>query len=171
MAAGSTYTPVATTTLGNSTTASYTFSSIPSTYTDLVLIGAGQLTVNGEGLGVQFNGDTGTNYSFTYLSGSGSAAASGRQTARAYATSNWNTGFSNSTENNTIFHFQNYANSTTYKTVLARSNNAAGSSNPGTETVVSLWRNTAAITSILVKANTGFFTTGFTWTLYGIQAA
>jgi hypothetical protein len=171
MAAGSTYTPIATTTLANSTTASYTFSSIPSTYTDLILIGAGQLTVNGEGLGVRFNADSGSNYSFTYLSGNGTSAASGRQTGTTYATSNWNTGFSNSTDNNTIFHIQNYANSTTYKTVLARSNNAAGSSNPGTETVVNLWRNTSAITSILVKANTGYFTTGFTWTLYGIAAA
>jgi hypothetical protein len=171
MAAGSTYTPIATTTLANSTTASYTFSSIPSTYTDLVLVGAGQLTVNGEGLGVQLNGDTGTNYSFTYLSGNGTTAASGRRTASAYLSSNWNTGFSSTTQNNTIFQFQNYANSTTYKTVLARSNNASGSVNPGTETTVSLWRNTAAVTSILVKANTGFFTTGFTWTLYGIAAA
>jgi hypothetical protein len=38
MAAGATYTPIATYTVSGSSTLTYTFSSIPSTYTDLVLV-------------------------------------------------------------------------------------------------------------------------------------
>jgi hypothetical protein len=81
MAAGSTYTPIATTTLGSSTS-SYTFSSIPQTYTDLVLIVSGYgAASDGNSIVCRVgNGtvDSGTNYSTTRLSGSGSSASSGR---------------------------------------------------------------------------------------------
>jgi hypothetical protein len=165
-----TYEPIATTTLG-SAAASYTFSSIPTTYTDLVLVVAGTVSVNGENILIQFNGDTAANYSFTYLYGTGSAAASGRQTARSAANANYQTAFSSTEQSNAVMQVQNYSNSTTYKTSLSRSNNPNGSSLPGTEALVSLWRNTAAITSILVKAGSGNLNTGFTLTLYGIKAA
>jgi hypothetical protein len=170
MAAGSTYTPIATTTLGSSA-ASYTFSSIPSTYTDLVLVVAGTTSVNGEAILMQYNGDTATNYSFTYLYGTGSSAASGRQSSRAYAALNWGTAFSSTEQSNAIVTIHNYANSTTYKTCIARNNNPNGSSLAGTEAIVSLWRSTAAINSILVKSGSGNMNAGFTLTLYGIQAA
>ena len=163
----STYTPIATTTLG-SATASYTFSSIPSTYTDLILI-AGHLNAAsaGNAFKMQVNSDTGTNYSNTYLTGNGSSASSGRNssadTLRFF-------------DNPNIIgpavvtaHFMNYANTTTYKTVLSRSSAAGYSANAE----VNLWRNTAAINSIKI-----FFATsgndmqaGTTLTLYGISAA
>jgi hypothetical protein len=166
-----TYEPIATTTLG-SATASYTFSSIPATYTDLVLVVAGTVSVNGENILTQFNGDTAANYSFTYLYGTGiGSGASGRQTARSAANANYQTAFSSTEQSNAIMQVQNYSNATTYKTSLSRSNNPNGSSLPGTEALVSLWRNTAAITSILVKAGSGNLNTGFTLTLYGIKAA
>lgn len=58
----STYAQIATYTVP-SATASYTFTSIPDTYTDLVLVGD-CLSTNGGGVGlsVQFNSDTGNNY-------------------------------------------------------------------------------------------------------------
>jgi hypothetical protein len=170
MAAGSTYTPIATTTLG-SAVSSYTFTSIPSTYTDLVLVIAGTVSVNGEGIVMQYNGDTSTIYSYTYLYGTGSSAASARQTGRGYAAINWGTAFSSTEQSNAVVNIQNYANTTTYKTALSRSNNPNGSSFQGTEALVSLWSNTAAITSILVKSGSGNLNTGFTLTLYGIAAA
>ena len=71
-----TYKPIATTTLG-SAAASYTFSSIPSTYTDIVLIFGGSMSNFGN-LRIQFNSDTGNNYSFTRLLGDGSGAQSDR---------------------------------------------------------------------------------------------
>lgn len=164
MPAGSTYTPIATTTLGSSAS-SYTFSSIPSTYTDLVLIAnAKNSTYTASSGELRFNSDTGTNYSSTAVSGSGSAAASYRAT-NATSVQCFRTDINDN--GTSIVHIQNYANTTTYKTVVSRGNTA---------TVVvafgGLWRNTSAITSITVKPEDGTtFSTGSVFTLYGITAA
>lgn len=153
-----TYEPIATTTLGSSA-ASYTFSSIPSTYTDIILIANAKGT-SAESIKMQFNGDTGSNYSFTYVVNT----ASGRATNTAFALG----GYVNTTENIvSIVNIQNYANTTTYKTTVDR---RGGASNfVGMD--VSLWRSTAAITSILLAPEAGSFAAGSTFTLYGIKAA
>ena len=164
----STYDKIASTTLG-SAAASYTFSSIPSTYTDLVLIVNSSASANGEDWWVQFNSDTGSNYSWTSLGGTGSGAASGRASSQAAAKLNFY-GYNTTTsgESNLIAHFMNYANTTTNKTVITRSNSAPN----GTSANVALWRSTAAINSIKVLTNTAqTFSTGSTFTLYGIKAA
>jgi len=70
----STYTPIATQIL-SSTTASVTFGSIPTFYTDLVLvINGGHNSGLGYGINIQFNNDTGSNYSSTVIRGNGSIA-------------------------------------------------------------------------------------------------
>ena len=164
MAAGSTYTPIATTTLG-SATSSVTFNSFTG-YTDLVLVFNGTAASgSGSGISIQFNGDTGSNYSETILAGSGTAAGSGRDTSLDFSV----VGTIYTTSNNAIVQFMNYSNSTTYKTILSRSNNAANT----VRAFVSLWRSTAAITSMVIKADNGAvnFATGSTFTLYGIAAA
>jgi hypothetical protein len=86
MAAASTYVPIATQTLG-SATASVTFSSIPATYTDLVLIVAAQnVTASGvNNMALVLNSDGGTNYSMTRLSGNGSTVSSDRASSATYA--------------------------------------------------------------------------------------
>ena len=76
MAAGATYTPIATQTTSGSTGA-VTFSSIPQTYTDLVVVINTSLSGLCNSL-LQFNGDTGSNYSGTVIGGSGSAPITGR---------------------------------------------------------------------------------------------
>ena len=160
MAAGSTYTPLATTTLSSSA-ASYTFSSIPSTYTDLRLVTYSTLT-SADNTTLRFNGDTGSNYSSTYLGGNGSSASSGR--------------FSNTTSTYLgyigtgvqKFDIMNYSNATTYKTVLCRSDDASN----WVEAAVGLWRSTAAINSVTIRCfGASSFATGSTFTLYGIAAA
>jgi len=157
----STYTPIATTTLGSSQ-ATVTFSSF-SGYTDLILVAAGTCSA-GSYFTLRFNSDTGTNYSVTELAGDGSNASSSRITSANYMY----IGAIRTTQTNIITQIQNYSNSTTNKTVLSRTNQA------GTETkaVVGLWRSTSAITSMDIGtggANT--FQTGTTFTLYGIKAA
>lgn len=162
MAAGSAYTPIATTTLG-SAAASYTFSSIPSTYTDLVVIFSGKQGTSTDFFSIQVNGDTGSNYSLTDLYGTGASAGSFRA--------------SNVTKigrlpvvNDSMakINIMNYSNTTTYKTILSRGDSAADS----THAVVGLWRSTAAINSVtLVFDSGGTFATGSTFTLYGIAAA
>lgn len=173
MAAGSTYTPIATTTLG-STTASYTFSSIPSTYTDLILVAIGEAyftSTNYINTGVQFNSDTGSNYSTTRVYGDGSTATSNRYSSETSIRSGWMHSETavNNIRSTIIMQINNYSNATTYKTLLSRNGGAGDAVGAN----VGLWRSTSAINSITIKNNdsaTGFFA-GTTFTLYGIQAA
>jgi hypothetical protein len=161
--ATATYTPIATYTASGSQN-SISFSSIPNTYTDLVLVLAGNATGGTDYPKIQVNGDSGTNYSDTQLYGTGSSAASYResnQTSFVFAT------YPN-TSSPTIsrFNFMNYSNTTTYKTILARIDYPAGNTNAD----VVLWRNTSAITSITISETNNFASTS-TFTLYGIKAA
>jgi len=168
----STYTPIATTTLG-SAAASYTFSSIPSTYTDLVLVFNGGTTSNGASMLIRINGDTTSNYSDTALDGTGSSAISTRHSNGTYITVTNDVGVAGTlgAQTSTI-HFQNYANTTTYKTVLVRANNATSNGYPGVSAVVGLWRKTPeAINSITLTTASTTFLAGSTFTLYGILAA
>jgi uncharacterized protein len=165
MAAGPTYEPIATQTL-TTTTSSLAFTSITGSYTDLVLvISAKNTTAQNYETFIQFNSDTGSNYSQTFLQNYAGSTQSGRN--------------SNITEirpgkTNTlsfdanIININNYSNSTTYKTTISRGNN--GDFN--TSALVGLWRNTAAITRIDVICESGAsYTAGSTFTLYGIAAA
>ena len=164
MAAGNTYTPIATTTLSSSA-ASYTFSSIPSTYTDLVLITYTKdvRNVDGTDLAIRVNTDTGTNYSWLFIQGTGSAAATARGSNQTIMYAGIGTGVNYAPS---IFQFNNYANTTTYKTLIARN----GEGNSATRLGIGLWRNTAAINSITVIGEQGL-NTGTMLTLYGITAA
>jgi hypothetical protein len=157
----STYTPIATQTLGTATN-SVTFSSISGTYTDLVLVFNGTVSAN-QYVALRLNSDTGSNYSWTRMDGDGSAAYSSRGTSTTFG----RLGIGNPTNRTlTISHFMNYSNATTNKTVLSRSNTDFVGA------LVNLWRNTAAITSITVLTTTAdTFAVGSTFTLYGIKAA
>ena len=170
MAAGSTYTPIATTTLG-SAAASYTFSSIPSTYTDLVLVMNNTLSVGSASTFLQFNSDTATNYSDTYIAGySTSSTGSGRDTSQTrIRVSSFLTSLGSAGDRRTtILSIQNYANTTTFKTLLSRDNQLTSE----VGAAVGLWRSTSAINSIyLFNGSSANFQTGSTFTLYGIQAA
>lgn len=160
----SAYEVISTQTLG-SATASVTFSSIPSTYTDLVLAFNGQVAT-GNNIVLQFNSDTTTNYTATYLLSTGSSVLSGRTTSRSFIDGGGISATSNSTS---VFDILNYSNATTFKTVLCRS------STPGDAVYswVSVWRKTPeAINSILVRTVDSYnFSIGCTFTLYGIRAA
>ena len=74
VAAATSYESIATIN-GNGSTATITFSSIPSTYSHLHVRVMARVAAGGEDLTLQFNGDTGANYSRHRLTGSGSAAA------------------------------------------------------------------------------------------------
>jgi hypothetical protein len=165
MAAGNTYTQIASTTLGSAGT--ITFSSIPATYTDLVLVVNGKANSTVGQLALRLNGDTATNYSETILEGDGTTASTLRITSGSYMQLGYYAYFDATNQATGICHIMNYANTTTNKTVLARMNNTA----LATSTSVGLWRSTAAINSIVVSAATNSFATGTTASLYGITAA
>jgi hypothetical protein len=166
-----TYEKIATTTLG-SAAATVTFSSIPATYTDLVLVAyaanTGSDAVNTGYM--QYNSDSGNNYSDTIVYTEGDTPTSFR-TTNSNAIGFWTImGNTNSNRRSTIVvQFQNYSNTTTYKTTLNRIATAT-SSGGWTNMSVGTWRNTNAITSILVGGGTNWLSDS-TFTLYGIKAA
>lgn len=168
MPAGVTYEPIATNTLSSATT-SVTFSSIPSTYTDLILVMNISVATVNNSTNMRLNGDTtGNNYSATILSGTGSTATSTRYVSvnSIFVDFYGNPG-TTSNPNITTVHLMNYSNTTTYKSILSRGNNASY----GVDAIASVWRNTAAINSITIFQPTYNMNSGSTFTLYGITAA
>jgi len=140
-------------------------------YTDLVLVvSAKSNTSTLDYTQIQFNNDGGFGnlYSRTYLGGNGSSAYSGRNTS----TTAYSDGYLEATASGiyapTIFNIMNYANTTTYKTILSN----GVSSNTGAGAIVGLWRNLNAINRIDVSSvNGNGFAAGSTFTLYGIANA
>lgn len=165
----STYEPIASTTLG-STTGTITFSSIPSTYTDLriVLVATSSTSSTTE---FRFNGSSASIYSYTRLLGTGTAAASG---GNSTATTTYINpyGISSTQPSMATVDIFSYAGSTN-KTALSSSSNDINAAGGYVIRGVHLWQSTAAITSVSLLADTGSgtFNVGTTATLYGIKAA
>jgi hypothetical protein len=160
----STYTPIASQTAGGSVS-SITFSSIPQGYTDLVLVFTGSVSSGSGDLGLRFNSDTGSNYSTTFLS-SQAGGISGKSTSATSITATEYSYLDNVRSTLSTINFASYSNTTTYKSIMARS----GKTGYGVESKVGLWRNTNAITSItaFTTGSNPNFTSGSTFSLYGI---
>ncbi len=137
----------------NGSVSSVTFTGISSAYTDLVIVFNGNSTTAGSSANsfrISCNGDTATNYSYTYLAGNGSSAASGRASNQTF----WDAVdiAQASSTGMAILYFMNYANTTTFKTMISRSSVASVE----TLTAVNLWRKTPeAITSITLVMRNG----------------
>ena len=160
-----TYEPIATTTLG-SATKSITFSSIAGTYTDLRVVLVGTFQTAADYFEVTFNGTT-SGYSWTHLSGDGSAAASGRITSNTKWVPNLPIAGSTTIPMLSTVDIFSYAGST-FKTGLMET---SGDTNGSGKVIrsVGLWQNTAAITSIKLEVQSYNWNAGTTATLYGIK--
>ena len=153
-------------TISGSSTNTITFSSISQAYTDLVLVSSAKMSGTGTTGTFRFNGDTASNYSFTYMYGNGTSALSGRQSSKTSGIwDSWADQLSSTMFEADVLQIMNYSNSTTYKTALSRSNSSVT-----TEAAVNLWRSTAAITSLTLFLSTGNFVDGSTFSLYGIAS-
>ena len=150
-----TYTPLATVTLGSSA-ASVTFSSIPGTYRDLILTIAhskSALTT----FRMNFNGDTTSgNYSGIYMAGSFTSPISGTGIDLGY-------GQALSLQQIQIM---DYSATDKHKTHLIRHNRIEDQ----ILAQATRWANTAAITSLSLVSNSGTFSTGSTFNLFGVIA-
>jgi hypothetical protein len=165
-----TYDSIATQTVGSSV-ASITFSSIPSTFTDLVLVCSGGQASGGDNLYLRFNSDSGTNYSFAELMGNGSSASASNSANQNAAYLQSSIGGGTSLGQHYIANIMNYSNTTTIKTVVSRANQT-DNTYPGVGALANLWRNTAAINTILVgRTGGGDLLAGSVITIYGIKAA
>jgi hypothetical protein len=165
-----TYEPISKQTLATAATDIY-FTSIPQTYTDLVLVmnvGCASNTA----LGLRINSDSGNNYGSTSLEGDGTTARSDRYSTLSYMRLGFNATFSSNTliDQATINIFD-YTNTTTNKAFLNRVNSQ---SQGVVHASVGRWlpATSAAITSINILNSNGVnFIVGSTFTLYGIKAA
>lgn len=161
-----TYSPIATTTLGTAAS-SITFSSIPSTYTDLRVVLVQLTSVDGTSTSMRFNSDSTTLYSQTDLGGYGTSAFSQRATNATALQIGGTDGTSiPGFKTIDIFSYVGSTNKTTLQTVQ-RDRNGSG----GVEVNVGLYRSTSAITSITFLVGSGTFNAGTTATIWGIKAA
>ena len=166
-----TFTLIASSTVGAGGAASIDFTSIPSTYTDLVLkVSARSNTArasSGYYYQMTINGST-ANQSTRYANGNGSAASSGTF-SRLFgyvAPSDYTT----STFSSDDWYFPNYAGSTNKSASgdLTNENNATLSD---MNLLAGLWSQTAAITSISIAPAGGSFVQHSTAYLYGVKNA
>lgn len=161
-----TYEPISTTTLG-SAQSSITISSIPNTYTDLLIVATGSASSLNQNNWLRLNSNSSTVYSTTMINGNGSATNSkNRNSDNAFLIDYWGTGASGAM-NNFIIHINNYANTNINKTVLIRSTDTTQEA----QLTVGLYPSTSAISSITLFPAGGNYNTGFTLTVYGILAA
>ena len=163
-----TYEPIASHTLTGST-ASYTFSAIPGTFTDLIVV-CDYSTTGTNSLYYQFGAtsvDAGSNYSQTNLTGNGSSASSSRRTNNTGLLIANASSRGTGNRNITILQFMSYANTNVYKTVLE----ASAAPSLDVYRTVGLWRSTAAIDIISIQATAAIYTSGSTFSLFGIKEA
>lgn len=161
-----TYDAISTTTVTGSD-ASITFSSIPGTYTDLMLVIQGAATAGSNQLELRFNSDAGANYDRGGLYGNNSLA-----TAAIGLTQGITTQASGSVTNGlTYLTLFGYSQTTLNKLYLSRTVNVA-SGVFGGGLLVGRWNSTAAITSITIYGTSlGTLVVGTMATLYGITRA
>jgi hypothetical protein len=161
-----TYEKIATTTLGTAGT-SITFSSIPATYTDLRVVWVG-VTSSAADITLRYNNDSASNYSQTYLDGTGTSAISGRLTSQTRIYLFPNGGTSTTIPSLYAFDVFSYAGST-FKTMLQESSGDKNGSG-GVDRSVGLYRSTSAINRIDLLSNHNM-SIGTIATLYGILKA
>lgn len=145
-----------------SSAASVTFSSIPGTYRDLVLICDVTATATAA-LRARFNNDTGGNYSRVTMTGNGSSANSYSGTNDSLTTVIAQLG--TSAANIAVYNIMDYTATDKHKSVLARYNNTS----QGVETDAYRWANTSAINEIDVFPSNDNFAAGSTFHLYGVN--
>lgn len=170
-----TYIKIATVTVGSGGTSYIEFTSIPATYTDL-LVKTSLRSNRADGtvidaVGLRFNGNSSTSYDMRRLTGTGAAAStgSGSGDTSLFLDNPPSSSATASTFGNSEYYIPNYAGSNN-KSVSAD----AVSENNGTTAyarlTAGLWSNTSAITSIRLTPDTGTLWVQYsTATLYGIK--
>lgn len=148
------------------------FTSIPSTYTDLLILASARSSraSHSDGILIQFNGST-SNLSSRWLWGSGSGTGSSSSASIALVGETAGDSATSSTFGNGEIYIPNYAGSTN-KSISATGVSETNASVVGMSANAALWSNTAAITSIKLLPDVGpNFKSGSSFFLYGITKA
>lgn len=155
---------IATTTVGAGGSSTITFSSIASTFKHLQ-IRIHDMPSADHNITIRFNGDSGSNYAYHNLAGNGSTAFSN---AVAPETLMYLPGTSGGTGYPLVVvcDILDYANTNKFKTVRA----LGGNDNNSTQGAIAFrsnhWRDTSAVTSIVLSGN---FAQYSSFALYGIK--
>jgi hypothetical protein len=171
IANASSYESIATVTVGAGGAASISFTSIPSTYQHLQIRGITR-SPDASYITARFNADTGSNYSTHYIyaePGTVVSGAAANDTVFYVSRSNY---FASAS---TMFgagicDILDYANTNKYKTTRTLTGNDTNGTAGGAIYYTSgNWRNTAAVTSILIFPTSGNFSQYSSFALYGIK--
>jgi hypothetical protein len=160
--------------------ASYTFTSagstvtipIPQNYEHLKIVTRTLNTGSTNSIAlIRFNGDSGSNYSFTRLYASGTTGVSDRFANQVGLEFIFDCGTNNNGFNTSVWTIPQYSSSSTFKNVIGSWETIAGTTNRYIVNQIGLWRNTSAIRSITFTRGTAVnFTAGSTISIYGIAS-
>jgi hypothetical protein len=163
-----TFEAIATVTVGSGGAANIEFTSIPGTYTDLVVKVSGRSTSTSTGADITFNNNS-TSYTNRRLYGTGSSTGSDtNSTTFVSNTMIVDSSYTANTFGNGEFYIPNYTSSNN-KSVSVDGVTENNSSTALMMFTASLWSNSAAITSIKITPVLGSLTQYSTATLYGIK--
>lgn len=172
-----TYTLISSVTVGSGGAANITFSSIPQTYTDLLVKVSGRSsrtgTTSGDSFSIAFNGVGGTSYSDIAVRGSGSAAISYSDVSAAFADLGRipAAGQTASTFGNCEVYIPNYTSSNN-KSISVDTVTENNATEAYQTLLAGLFSNTGAITSIVIApSGSNTFVQYSTAYLYGISNA
>ena len=160
-----------------SNTASVTFSSIPATYTHLQIRGINRLSTAGTdtlSTIMQFNSDTGSNYTTSHVlygtGASASAGASGTSQTSMVMVNTPKDGNTASAFGIFVCDILDYANTNKYKTIRCLGGYDGNDTNGIVTFRSSAWMNTNAVTSITLAPSNDNFVQYSHFALYGIKA-
>jgi hypothetical protein len=161
---------IASSTVGAGGTANITFSSIPSTFTDLIIKLSARSSDSATSAGVvmQFNGSS-SSLTYRLLEGDGSTAASYNGTTGRIGVTDAATSTA-STFGSLEAYIPNYAGSTNKSSSIDSVQETNGTT-AYADLSANLWSNTAAITSIALTLQAGNFVQYSTAYLYGVKNA
>ena len=168
------YDALATVTVPSGGTSSITFSGIPTGYKHLQIRLSARASRSGESndfVTIQYNGDTGSNYSWHAVEGSGTTVYA--EGAASTASPRYGDITASTATANTfgvgvidILDYANTSKNTTLRTLTGRDQNGAGWVWFGS----GAWYNTAAVTSMLIKPTFGTdFQQYSQFALYGVK--
>ena len=162
-----TYKKIATATAGSGGSSTFDFTSIPSTYTDLVLHVSARCTTDNANAKISFNGST-SSFTSRLLEAEPGIVYSASRTDNLNLFFITPSSYTASTFGSAFIYIANYAGSTnkSFSTDSCTENNATASVS---RLLAGLWSNTAAINQITLTPQGTAFAQYSTATLYGIS--
>lgn len=154
------------TTLVTGTPSSVTFSNL-NTYSQYKHLQIRQVLQGADGTNynIQFNSDTGSNYAFHFLYGTGSTVASSAATSQTYIRGRkTNSSYGANVFSASIVDILDF-NNTSKNTTTRHLDEGAGLIWFGS----GFWNNTAAVTSITISPAAGTWNSGCRFSLYGVK--